>query len=98
MRTSDRSFAMWLSFKFASWCAAVALGAVLVVSRPCMAQPVKAEAEAEHAANVAAHEAAEAEHGGAGEATAGPNPLAVDPDLAIWTLVVFVILFLVLKT
>jgi F-type H+-transporting ATPase subunit b len=32
----------------------------------------------------------------AGEAE-GPNPLAVDPDLAIWTLIVFVLMFLVLK-
>ena len=28
----------------------------------------------------------------------GPNPLAIDPDLAIWTGVVFLMLFVVLKT
>lgn len=32
----------------------------------------------------------------AGEA--GPNPLAIDPDLAIWTLVVFLVMFAILKT
>jgi F-type H+-transporting ATPase subunit b len=30
-------------------------------------------------------------------ADSGPNPLAVDPDLAIWTAIVFVVLFLVLS-
>ncbi len=28
----------------------------------------------------------------------GPNPLAIDPDLAIWTLVVFLVMFAILKT
>lgn len=31
------------------------------------------------------------------EASQDPNPLAIDPDLAIWTGVVFVVLFLVLR-
>jgi F-type H+-transporting ATPase subunit b len=45
-------------------------------------------AEAHEAAVHAPHEEA---HG------AGPNPLAVDPDLAIWTGVVFLLLFLLLS-
>lgn len=40
----------------------------------------------------AAHEAQEDEHD-----VGGPNPLAFSPDLAVWTAVVFVVLFLVLK-
>jgi F-type H+-transporting ATPase subunit b len=40
----------------------------------------------------AAEEGAAAEHATAGE----PNPLAVDPDLAIWTAVVFLVLLAVL--
>jgi F-type H+-transporting ATPase subunit b len=48
--------------------------------------------------------AQEAEHAGPGHAAAaedhdaGPNPLGIDLDLAVWTGVVFVLLFLVLKT
>ncbi len=42
-------------------------------------------------AREAAVAAAEEEEGGG-----GPNPLAVDPDLAIWTLVVFALLFAIL--
>jgi F-type H+-transporting ATPase subunit b len=44
----------------------------------------EAAAAAEHAAELEAH----------GE---GPNPLAVDPDLAIWTGVVFLLLFFILS-
>jgi F-type H+-transporting ATPase subunit b len=44
------------------------------------------------------HAPAEAAHAGAAHETGGdPNPLAVDPDLAIWTFVVFVLLFLILS-
>jgi F-type H+-transporting ATPase subunit b len=43
-------------------------------------------------AREAAIAALEEEEGGS-----GPNPLAVDPDLAIWTLVVFALLFAILK-
>jgi F-type H+-transporting ATPase subunit b len=52
--------------------------------------PAVSAQEAEHtaAAHAAAHE----------EAAGKPNPLAVDPDLAIWTAVIFVLLFLVLRT
>ena len=75
--------------KLAGWCAVIAVVASLAVVRPCLAQ--EAESDAEHAAKAAAIEAEEVESG-------GPNPLAVDPDLAIWTGVVFVLLFLVLRT
>jgi F-type H+-transporting ATPase subunit b len=50
------------------------------------AQSVEADAKQ------AAEEAAVEEAGGG-----GPNPLSVDPDLAIWTLVVFALLFAILK-
>jgi F-type H+-transporting ATPase subunit b len=60
----------------------------LVCSRPCSAQEASAKQEVH----------AEAEKAIAEESGGGPNPLAVDPDLAIWTGVVFVLLFLVLKT
>ena len=65
--------------------------ATLVVATSLMsgvvhAQGVQADARA------AAEEAAVEEEGGS-----GPNPLAVDPDLAIWTLVVFALLFAILK-
>src|SRR6185295_19655912 len=43
------------------------------------------------AAHQAATEAEAAEHGG------GPNPLSFRTDLAVWTLIVFILLFLVLK-
>jgi len=55
-----------------------------------MGTPQAFAEEAEHA--VPAHAAA------AGESSGDPNPLAVDPDLAIWTAVIFVLLFLVLRT
>ena len=72
--------------KLSAWCATVAVFAMLVSVRPCLAQ----DGPGKIAAVEAADEAIAEESGG------GPNPLAVDPDLAIWTLVVFVILFLVL--
>jgi F-type H+-transporting ATPase subunit b len=59
----------------------------------CRAQEEGAQEEGAHAeAETAAHHAADAEdHAG------GPNPLAVDPDLAIWTGVVFLLLFAILS-
>jgi F-type H+-transporting ATPase subunit b len=72
--------------------AAAAVFAAVLVARPTSAQDVHKDAEA--AAVEAAHEAEEAEHGG--DAT-GPNPLAVDPDLAIWTFIVFAVLFILLS-
>jgi len=54
--------------------------------------------EAEHQAKAAAEAAMEdAPHGDDG-AHGSPNPLAVDPDLAIWTAVIFILLFAVLRT
>jgi F-type H+-transporting ATPase subunit b len=38
----------------------------------------------------------EAAHATAGEAASKPNPLAVDPDLALWTLIIFGVLCAVL--
>jgi F-type H+-transporting ATPase subunit b len=65
-------------------CAAVSVASLLLSVRPCRAQ--------EH--GLEALEAIEAEHGGG---SGGPNPLAWDPDLAIWTLVVFLLLFGILR-
>jgi F-type H+-transporting ATPase subunit b len=78
---------MSISTKFAAWCAVIAVVMAIAVVRPCVA----AEANPEEAAHKVAHAAEEAESG-------GPNPLAFKTDLAIWTLVVFLLLFLVLKT
>ena len=47
--------------------------------------------EVHHDAEAAEHTAEAAEHAGS------PNPLAVDPDLAIWTGVVFLLLFAILS-
>ena len=64
-------------------------------SAAAQAPPATAKGEVEHdaAAPDAAHESTA--HA-AGEEHAAPNPLGFDPDLAIWTAVVFVVLFLVL--
>jgi F-type H+-transporting ATPase subunit b len=75
---------MRFSLSLTGWFAAVMIAATLC-SRAARAQGVEADAHA------AAVEAAIEEEGGS-----GPNPLAVDPDLAIWTLVVFVVLFAIL--
>ena len=72
---------MSFSLRVVGWFAAVLIAATLW-SGTVRAQGVQAEAQE------AAEEAAVEEEGGT-----GPNPLAVDPDLAIWTLVVFAILF-----
>jgi F-type H+-transporting ATPase subunit b len=69
-------------------CALFAVVAAFGFARPCVAE----EAPGKQAAREAAEEAIAVESGG------GPNPLSVDPDLAIWTGVVFVLLFLVLRT
>lgn len=81
---------MSTSVKLGAWCAAAMFIAALAVVRPVAAQGV--EADAQEAARAEALHAEEAEHGGG-----GPNPLAIDPDLAIWTGVVFVVLFIVLS-
>jgi F-type H+-transporting ATPase subunit b len=85
--------------KFSGLRIAALLAAVLLAAGPVGAQESVVE-EAKEAAQEAAHEAEETERGGhdADHSAAGsPNPLAVDPDLAIWTGVIFVLLFLVLR-
>jgi F-type H+-transporting ATPase subunit b len=75
---------MSFSLRVMGWFAA-ALVAATLCSTAARAQDAEAEV---HAA--AEHAVADEEGGG------DPNPLAVDPDLAIWTFVVFVILFAIL--
>lgn len=75
---------MSFSLRVMGWFAAVMVAATLW-STTVWAQTVQEDAHA------AAEAAAVDEEGGT-----GPNPLAVDPDLAIWTLVVFMILFAIL--
>jgi F-type H+-transporting ATPase subunit b len=87
--------------KRTSWCAPAVLAvAVWFVGAATVLGAEKAEKDGRHVAAAASHEsAAEAEHGAAsGHGSGSPNPLAVDPDLAIWTAVIFVVLFLVLRT
>ena len=52
-----------------------------------------------HAQEADQHRAAAAEHDphAADAGQGGPNPLAVDPDLAIWTGIVFLLLFFILS-
>jgi F-type H+-transporting ATPase subunit b len=71
----------------------VAVSAAVLMARPSAAQQ-HVEAEAAAAAEKGAHEVRAEEHG---VETGGPNPLAVDPDLAIWTFVVFAVLFILLS-
>lgn len=75
---------MRFSTSLLRFCAAFAV-ALSLFGGMCYAQT---EEDAREAATAAAMEAAD---------NGGPNPLAVDPDLAIWTLVVFALLFWVLK-
>ena len=77
--------------KFGALRIAAVLAAMLVIAGPIAAQNVAEEAH--EAAAKSAHETEAAQHGGEG----GPNPLAIDPDLAIWTAVVFVLLFIILS-
>jgi F-type H+-transporting ATPase subunit b len=53
-------------------------------------------ASAQEADDHGAGTAAEQDHHGTAAADGGPNPLAVDPDLAIWTAVIFLLLLAVL--
>jgi F-type H+-transporting ATPase subunit b len=70
-------------------CAALVLALLWIVRNASLVNAQEGiEAEAHEAAQHAVEEEA---HG------AGPNPLAVDPDLAIWTGVVFLLLFLILS-
>lgn len=75
---------MRISLRVVGWFATVVIAAALW-SGSARAQGVQADAHA-------AAEAAAIEEEGGGN----PNPLAVDPDLAIWTLVVFALLFAIL--
>jgi F-type H+-transporting ATPase subunit b len=78
------------STKIASLCAAAIVATAIIAIRPCCA--AESDAKLKTTMRTAAVEAADAEHG-----PGGPNPLAFSTDLALWTLVVFVVLFLVLK-
>lgn len=81
----------WLRFAFVAWLIS------LSVAKPPVAFAQGAEG-VEHKAEAAAEAAMEdSPHGGSG-AHGEPNPLAIDPDLAIWTAVVFILLFAVLRT
>jgi len=75
--------------KIVSLCASAIVATAVFASRPCYA--AESDAKLKTVAHAAAVEAEDAEHGG------DPNPLAFSTDLALWTLVVFVVLFLVLK-
>ena len=78
------------STKIVSLCALAIVATAVFASRPCCA----AESDAKLKATM--HDAAvEAEH--SEHESSDPNPLAFSTDLALWTLVVFVVLFLVLK-
>jgi F-type H+-transporting ATPase subunit b len=72
-----------------AWFAALALVATLLTPTVAFAQP--AEAEAPEPAGEATHQGEDAETVG------DPNPLAFRTDLAIWTLIVFLILFALLS-
>jgi F-type H+-transporting ATPase subunit b len=84
MADRSKGIAMRFSKALMCWFAAV------VIVGSLLAAASRAAEEGEPHARAVAEEAAE-------QAAGGPNPLAVDPDLAIWTLVVFVILFVVLS-
>jgi F-type H+-transporting ATPase subunit b len=75
------------------WFAALAV-AGLLVARPCAAQEGVQQEEAKSAAASSESHPPAGSHPGE---SAGPNPLAFDPDLALFTLIVFLILFGVLS-
>jgi F-type H+-transporting ATPase subunit b len=81
---------MFLFTRKFGWLAAIALCFAFGTARTLIAQPAseaeEAAAEADEAHDVA-HAAQET------EAAGDPNPLAFRTDLAIWTLVVFLVLF-----
>jgi F-type H+-transporting ATPase subunit b len=81
----------WLRFAFV----ALLISLCFAKAPIAFAQTAK---DAEHKAEAAAEAAMEdSPHGGSGD-HAQPNPLAVDPDLAIWTGLIFILLFAVLRT
>ena len=73
------------STKIVSLCALAIVLMAIVASRPCCA--AESDAKLKATAHAAAVEAEAAEH-----ESGDPNPLAFSTDLAIWTLVVFVVL------
>ena len=75
-----------LAFFVAVGCGCLALPSVV-------ARAEDAAARLEHAEEVLE----QAAHGDPSHATSSSDPLPVDPDLAIWTVVVFVVLLVVLK-
>ena len=78
------------STKIVSLCASAIVATAVFASRPCYA--AESDAKLKATLHNAAVEAEASEH-----ESGDPNPLAFSKDLAIWTLVVFVVLFLVLK-
>src|SRR6478672_9932852 len=78
------------STKIVSLCASAIVATAVFASRPCYA--AESDAKLKATLHTAAVEAEAAEH-----ESGDPNPLAFSTDLALWTLVVFVVLFLVLK-
>ncbi|MGD9634059.1 MAG: ATP synthase F0 subunit B [Pirellulales bacterium] len=70
----------------------VAACVALVLAGPLGTRAAWAQ-DTDHQVEAAADAAVNAETG-----ESGPNPLAIDPDLAIWTLVVFLVMFAILKT
>src|SRR6478735_4821562 len=78
------------STKIVSLCVSAIVATSVFASRPCYA--AEGDAKLTTTAHAAAVEAEAAEH-----ESGDPNPLAFSTDLALWTLVVFVVLFLVLK-
>jgi F-type H+-transporting ATPase subunit b len=85
-----------MSMRLGARCAAMALALLLSTwsANDGAAQEEQAATEAEHPEGEHADAGhGDADHGGSGR----PNPLAVDPDLAIWTAVVFLLLFGILS-
>lgn len=87
-------------FSIVARCAVAATVVLLGALRAdlCRAQhdtvPAESAAEHDHAAGDAGHDhAAEQATDESAAHSEGPNPLAIDPDLAIWTGVVFLMLF-----
>jgi F-type H+-transporting ATPase subunit b len=71
----------------------VALLGLVLLSGIATSPVAMAQAEEDHAAEAAHDDAGHGEEGGGGN----PNPLALDPDLAVFSLIVFALLFGVLS-
>jgi F-type H+-transporting ATPase subunit b len=83
---------MRVSTRVVGLCAAIFVVALVALARPATAQE-GGVAGVREAAEEAARESVATESG-----DSSPNPLKIDPDLAIWTLVVFLVMFAILKT